>query len=86
MSIPTNVDLLRLEQRRQAAYNAVMDALSQRWTMGQKVGAFLSGSQIKPSVCTIISTHGDGRVSVRLEKPDRRGYHTIKQVHWTRIS
>lgn len=76
----------RLEKARNVAAQRLQDALAAHWPEAAQVRVYLRWPQRVPSAATVRSVDGHGQALVVLTKTNRRGRHTVKRVHWTRIA
>lgn len=85
MSKPDATELSRLELLRTRACCTFHEALEKRWPKDTLVAVLLTHRQRVPSIGRVLCADSDGRIAVRLDKPNRRGNLTVKRVHWRRV-
>lgn len=83
--IPTIKSLQKAEIKKKLAAHAFREELSRAYPVGLVVNAYLRHGQFHPTEGTVIATSCEGRISVRLLSTNRRGYNTIKRVHWSKV-
>lgn len=60
--------------------------LAGAFPIGSRVHVKLAVHQVNPSAAKVTGWFGDGRIGVRLEKPNDAGRRAIKRVHWSRVT
>jgi hypothetical protein len=81
-----NTSKLRsLESAVRIAQQIFANAIISRWPAGSPIQCRLSSGQLRATHATVLHASGDGRITVRLDTKNRRGYQTIKHVHWTNV-
>jgi hypothetical protein len=84
---PSNMNtqiIQELEEQSHAASKKLRLATEQMWPEGTAVRVMLSAVQKNPSPGVVVGCHA-GELCVRLDKPNRRGYGTVKHVHWRKV-
>lgn len=78
--------LKSLEEKRRAASQKLEQAMLSRHPLDSAVRVYLNPNQYRPSLGDVIAAHGsDGTYRVRLRTINRRGYRTVKGVHWSKV-
>lgn len=79
-------DIIAANVRVQVATQRYMRLLAEVFPVGATVRVKLCVHQVKPSLGKVTGFWGDGLIGVRLVKPTRFGRHTVKRVHWSRVT
>lgn len=78
-----NISLL--EREVSAATKRLVAACSELWPEGTEISFWYSQRARNCTIGTVVAHHGS-RIGVRLNKLNRRGYQTVKYIHWSKIS
>lgn len=80
----TVAHIAQLNQDRRLAEQELQRALEQAWPVGASVLVMLSSVQKRPTIA-IVEGHSPDHVRVRLTKPRRRGYGTVKRIWYPKM-